>query len=379
MSVEEVTTTTSSQDAAPSGGESQAAPDTAPLETSQTDAADPGAGSTADTPPQETAPADQAKQPPLDNSKSVASSTQSQPEAVDPEAFKRLRDEKSQWGRQMAEARRQQEEMRSQLARLQQEREQASRLAQQQKLALHDYRHPDHQSKFQPILAKADIVRSQLARLQAAKAPDGLTPEQAQAWRDSQRDTILSSLSQEEQDALEQFQNHNQSFQRKLALNPAMALTEFVQPMIEQMFQRKTMEQQAYQSVDKDLSDPTLGPVLKEFQPQMMEVIDKLGGTDEAYEFAKHHALVYAQNKALSEQLASLKQQLGEAGIKAGSAATQQQLAKSKASITRDVTPRHTKTPYQVASERAAKQGMDRSSAQFFQLVRDIEAEQAGR
>ena len=252
-------------------------------------------------------------------------------------------------------------------------------MAEQQKLALHDYRHPDHAAKFQPILAKADIVRSQLAKVNSAQLPPGLAPEHEQAWRESQKQAILSTLSDEEHNALEQFQNHNQNFQRKLALNPAQALTEFVQPMLEQFFQRKTMDQQAASEVDRDFADPELGPVLTEFKPQMAEMIQKLGGTDEAYDFAKHHALVYAQNQKLSQEIARLKQQNGEANIKVGAAATQQELAKGKASITRDVTPRQTRSAYDIASERAKKQGIDRSSPPFFQLVREIEAEQAAR
>jgi len=374
-----VQTDPSTQDTAPSGGDSQAAQVTAPPEVSQTDAPVDGAGSTADKPPHESAPADPAKQPPLDNSKSVAANTQSQPEAIDPEAFKRLRDEKSSWGRQMSDARRQQEEMRSQISRFQQEREQATRLADQHKLALHDFRHPEHQAKFQPILAKADIVRAQLARLGTSKPPDGLTPEQSQMWRDSQRDAIVGTLSQDEQNAIEQFQNHNQAFQRKMALNPGQALTEFVQPMLNQFWQAKQMEQEAQSSVQRDMQDPTLGPVLKEFQEPMMEMIERLGGTDDAYEMAKHHASVYAQNRSLSSKIASLEQQLGEAGIRAGVAANQQQLAKGKASITRDVVPRATKSPYDATSDWAGKNGVSKGSPQFFQHLREIEAEQAPR
>ena len=372
-------TTDSTQDTAPSEDVSQIAPDTAPSDSGQTDAADDsGAGSQPETSPQD-APTDTDTQPTVDNSKSVASTAPSQPEVIDPESYKRLRDEKSTWGRQTAEIRRQYEETRTQLAKLQQEREQSRQMAEQQKLALHDYRHPDHAAKFQPILAKADIVRSQLAKVNSAQLPPGLAPEHEQAWRESQKQAILSTLSDEEHNALEQFQNHNQNFQRKLALNPAQALTEFVQPMLEQFFQRKTMDQQAASEVDRDFADPELGPVLTEFKPQMAEMIQKLGGTDEAYDFAKHHALVYAQNQKLSQEIARLKQQNGEANIKVGAAATQQELAKGKASITRDVTPRQTRSAYDIASERAKKQGIDRSSPPFFQLVREIEAEQAAR
>jgi len=373
----------STQAEAPSGGDSSASQTTATPAESQTSAAESGAGSTTDKPPHESAPASQSTPLPLTNSKSVAPNTQSQPEVIDPATYKALRDEKSTWGRQMADTRRQYEDTRKQLASLQQDREKANQLAQHQKLALHDPRHPDHASKFQPTLAKADIVRSQLARLNNAKPPDGLTPEQGQQWKESQREMLLGSLDESEQAALEQFQSHNQNFQRQLALNPAKALTEFVQPMLEQFFQRKNQEQQAAQSVDADMNDPISGPIIKEMQGDMMEAIQRLGGSDEAYDFVKHQAVNYARNKAVVDATVAentrLKQQLQELGVKVGVANTQQALAKGKASITRDVVPRNTESPYAIATKQAAKQGMKTDSPAFFQLIREIEADQASR
>lgn len=383
MNTEVVQDAPSTTDVAPSGGDSSASQVTATPTENQSSAADPGAGSTDNQPPHENAPADKSPPLPLTNSRPVAPNTQSQPEVIDPASYKALRDEKSTWGRQMAETRRQYEETRKQLAQLQQDREKANQLAQHQKLALHDPRHPDHVSKFQPTLAKADIVRAQLARLNNAKAPDGLTPEQGQMWKESQREMLLGSLDESEQAALEQFQTHNQNFQRKLALNAPQALTEFVGPMLEQFWRQKQSEQQAAQAVDADLADPIAGPVLKEMQGEMLDVIKRLGGTDEAYDFVKQQAVTYAHNKAYSEQVvaenARLKQQLQELGVKVGVANTQQALAKGKASITRDVVPRHTESPYQVALKQAAKDGMKTDSPQFFQLIREIEAEQASR
>ena len=88
-------TTDSTQDTAPSEDVTQIAPDTAPSDSGQTDAADDsGAGSQPETSPQD-APTDTDTQPTVDNSKSVASTAPSQPEVIDPESYKRLRDEKS--------------------------------------------------------------------------------------------------------------------------------------------------------------------------------------------------------------------------------------------------------------------------------------------
>jgi hypothetical protein len=378
MNPEQDTTTPSTQAQAPSGQDTQSAPPQAtPSEGSGGNVADAGAGTQASQaqPPARPEDADPSLTPP----KSVASTTQNQPETVDPDAFKRLRDEKSQWGRQMAEMKRNYESQRAQLAQLQQEREKAAQLAQQQKLPLYDYRHPEHATKFQPVLAKADIVRQQLAALGRAKAPEGLTPEQSEMWREQQRQNIVSALGEDEQAALEQFSQFHQSFQRDWALNPTKVLSEHVLPMIRQEMQRAQMEQQAQFAVQKDMEDPTLGPVLKEFREPMMEMIDKLGGTDEAYEMAKHHALVYAQNKSVHAENARLKQQLEALGVKANAAEAQQQLAKGRASITKDVNTRSARDPYEEAKKWAKSQGIDTMHPAFHRKHREIEAELQGR
>src|SRR3954469_14253483 len=178
---EPINTAPSNSGEAPSGGDSPAAQTSAPPVNSQPDVADTGAGSAADKPPHEGAPASQAKQPTLTNSKPVASNTQAT-EVIDPASYKALRDEKSTWGSQVAEQRPQYEETRSQLAQRQQERERAKQVADQQKLALHDPRHPEHGTKFQAIQNKADIVRDQIQRIRSQKIPDGFTPEQGAIW-----------------------------------------------------------------------------------------------------------------------------------------------------------------------------------------------------
>ena len=115
----------STQDSAPPSGDSQVAPVSAPPDSNQSDTAEAGAGSTAETPPHENVPAETAQPDSLTPPKSVASTTQS-PEVVDAESYKRLRDEKSQWGRQksqwerqIADVQKNYEQTRSQLAQFQ--------------------------------------------------------------------------------------------------------------------------------------------------------------------------------------------------------------------------------------------------------------------
>jgi hypothetical protein len=136
-------------------------------------------------------------------------------------------------------------------------------------------------------------------------------------------------------------------------------------------------QNQAADSVSRDMADPELGPVMKEMGNEMQEAIQRLGGTDEAYDFVKQQAMVYAHNRkandSLSQENARLKQQLADAGIRVGAAKAQQDLARGRASITRDVSTRQTRPAYEVASEWASKNGVDKSTAQFHQKLRELE------
>lgn len=369
--------TANTQVEAPPASESQSTPPQADSSGGEdTGAAPAGAGSPAPQAQPEAARPDGKDQKSLTPPIPVASNTQIQSnrtEPVSPEAFKRLRDEKSQWGREQAELRKQSESLRQQLAAFQQERERAAQAAEHQKLPLHDYRHPDHQTKFAPILAKADLVRDQLARI--GKAPEGFTPEQAAAWQDSQRQAIMASLSADEQTALEGFQRHGKEFVRKLQLNPTQTLHEYVMPLVKQVLQQERQQFQAQQDVDRDLNDPQLKPILEKYREPMAEMIHKLGDTDEAYDMAKHHALVYADNERVYAENARLKQQLAEAGIKVDAAKTQRELAKGRASITKDVAPRITETPYERGVKWARESNTQVGSPLFFQKVREFEAQ----
>lgn len=372
--------TTTAQVEDTSASDNQGTPTASPDTATQSDTPNASGNQAKESPP-DTARTD-GEQPSLTAPKSVAPNTQNTQDApIDPQAYKRLRDEKANWGRQMADTSKRYEEARAQIAKFQQETEQRSQLAANQKLALHDPRHPDHGTKFQGILTKADIVRQQLARINQAQPPEGLSPEQGQAWRDSQRNAIMGTLSDEEQSSLEQFNQHNQSFQRKLAINPAQAMAEYVTPMIRQEMESFFASQRAAQSVDADFNDPDTGPILQEMQGDMLEAVQRLGGTDEAYDFVKQQAVNYAKNnrmmKEVAEENARLKQQLKEAGFNSNVAAVQRTLAKGKASITRDVSVHNTRPPWEVTVEWAAKNGISKDSPKFFQHLRGLEAERA--
>ena len=356
---------------------SQGTPEAASPESSQPDADNTAADPQPNQPPANTQRADPKSS--LPNSIPVASNTHSQEEKIDPEGYKRLRDSHSQLGREAATIRKQLEEQRLQITTFQQDREKQAQFAKQQKLALHDYRHPEHATKFVPLQAKADIVRTQLSNLAKTRTPEGLTPEQGQAWREASEQALLSTLSEEEQNALAQFQQHKQNFDRRWATNPDEVLTERVIPMIREEMQRAMRETQAASDVDKDFNDPELGPVIKEMGAEMDQAIKSLGGTDEAYEFVKQQALVYAHNRKANEHLAQenarLKQQLQEAGLKIGTAKVQQNLAKGRASVTRDVSTKQTKPAYEQAAEWASKNSVDRTSVLFHQKLREFQNE----
>lgn len=344
----------------------------------QPDAPPESADAKADQPPAQQQRTDAKSSSP--NSIPVASNTQSRQgipaDAPSEDSYKRLREAHGQLNREALSVRKQLEEQRLQLTQFQQEREKNAQAAKNQKLALYDPRHPEHTSKFAPLQAKADIVRQQLQALSKTRPPEGLTPEQGQAWREASEQALLSTLTEEDQNTLSQFQQHKQSFDREWAMNPDKVLTERVIPMIRQEMQRAMMETQATASVQKDFEDPELGPILKEMGSEMNEAIQRLGGTDDAYDFVKQQAVVYAHNKKandfLSQENARLKQQLEEAGLRLGTAKTQQELAKGRASVTRDVSTKQHRDPYLLATEWAAKNRVDKTSPMFHQKLREL-------
>lgn len=345
---------------------SQASPSPSPEQATPT----PDAGSPPEQPPASPR-ADQQDQPPgsLTQPNTVASNTQ---ESVDPATFKRLRDEASTFGRERQKFQTQMEQMREQMRTYQQEREERMRLAQQQKLALHDFNHPDHVTKFQPLLNKADMINQMLDSLANAKAPDGLTPEQQAQWRDSQREMIVNQVSPEERQTLQQYRQHTQQFQRDWATNPTKVLTQHVLPMIRQEFQRIQQESQARQEVQQDLEDPALKPLIEAHREEIAQAMD--GMQKDPYTYAIHHAKVYGALEAAQAEIARLKQQNQGLDVRASAAAEQQRLAQGRASITKDIAPQASnQSAYALTKEWANKHKVDSMSDAFFTKLHEIE------
>lgn len=316
--------------------------------------------------PDEQRPDETEQQPSLTNSKPVAPT--SQPEQIDPAAYKRLRDEASEFGRYRKQMAEQLEKTRSQMAELQKFREEQMQKVEQQKLDRWDYRHPEH-NKFNNLLERASLIRQQISRV---RAPDSITdPAHREAFEANAKDAILSAISPEEREELERYQTSLQTHQREFYTNPVGALSKHVVPMIRQEIQAMFQEQQQRAEVQRDLEDPALKPLIERFGPE----IEKAMAAGTPYDQAIHYTKVYGAYESVAAENARLKQQLQSMGVKVKAADHQHQLDKGKAAITKDVSVRNTAAdPYLQAKKWARENGVDTMSAAFHQKHREYEA-----
>lgn len=325
------------------------------------------------TQPQDTTsapPADKSEAPPasLTNPKSVASTAQTTaPEAIDPAAYKRLRDESSQWGRERQRMANEMERIRQQATELQQFREESLRKAQQANLKRWDAQHPD-QRKFEDLIARRERAREQLARVRTAAIPEGLPPELHAKWRQSQEELVASDFSDAERQELAEFDRFQQEAIRGLTTNAPATIGKIVQPMIRSAFQEMIQELKMQREVMRDQEDPALKPLFERFGDDMAKAMEQ----GVPYDQAVHYTKVYGAYEAALAENARLKQQMEAMSGKVSQATVQQELAKGKASITRDVQPPKT-SAFLEARKWARENGIDTDSDAFRKKVRELE------
>lgn len=319
------------------------------------------------------AAADKGENPPasLTNPKAVAST------APDPAAAAKAaasidpaqndRDAAGRWGRERQRLLAETERMQSQMMELQQFREETMRKAEQAKLKRWDHQHPD-QRKFSDLLSRRERARQQAVRGRGIEMPEGLTPDQQRAIRKQIDDVIAGDFTPEEQAELGEFDQFQRESLHGLTTNMPATIGRIVQPMIRQQFQAMMHEMRLEREVHRDMQDPTLKPLIDRFGDDMAKAMEQ--GTP--YDQALHYTKVYgAYEQALAEN-ARLKQQLEAASGKVSEATVQQELAKGKASITRDV-----KTPprnsFLEARKWARENGHDTDSDAFRAKLRQLE------
>lgn len=219
--------------------------------------------------------------------------------------------------------------------------------------------HPDH-GKFNSMLERARTVEAQLRRV-PTMGPDGqpLAPQQVEAMKQA----IMSAISPEEQQTLQNYRENRENFQRDWFTDPQATLRPMVEQMAAEQVQKAIDKMQAQASVQQDFADPTLAPLIKEHGQDFARALQEM--PQRPYDYAKQMMMLYAENQALKAGKQSSDTQATHAG-------EQKRLAQGRAAITRD--PGAPKIdPYTAAVKEAKDRGISPASPAFTAILQKHE------
>lgn len=269
------------------------------------------------------------------------------------------------------------EQMQRKMQELEKFREQQTKLAESQKLKRWDPRHPDN-SKFADLRRRVQEARNEARQIQVPPPPEGLPPEAAAAWEKQYRagmsQHIASRFKPEEWDEYAAWEQDQQDFTARFHADPRGTLREDMRAVAQEVLQAERSRFQMEREVEQDLNDPELGPLFKEHQDEMTQVMEKLGNTDEAYEVARHMMKLFHQNQQMAKRLAEQSQQVGTVEAKAKEVSAQQAAIKRRAAT---VTAPDLKQPpqrsvWEEAKEWADKNGHSTDSEAFRQKASQL-------
>jgi signal transduction histidine kinase len=155
-----------------------------------------------------------------------------------------------------------------------------------------------------------------------------------------------------------------QNFQRDLITDPQGTLMPMVDKLVEQRMSQFIERQQAQAAVAKDFADPQLAPLIEKYRDDYAKAL----GDGVPYEYSTHMLKMHAHNQAMAAEVAKLKSELAQAGVKVESADERQRLARGEAAITRDPRP-PVRDSYELAKAEGKKRGISPDSAQFASLL----------
>lgn len=294
------------------------------------------------TSPQETQPAKEPATPTVDWSKEG------------PTLQKRYDDIRTDYNRKLNQWQQTYQQQSGQLTELQKFKQEQEQRTQAASLKPWSKLHPEH-SKFNGVLDRAKTVERQLQGIDPS-----LPPEQQAAVKNA----ILSALSPEERAQITEYRDSVQNFQRELITDPQGTLMPMVDKLVEQRMTQFMERQQAQASVAKDFADPTLAPLIEKYGDDYAKALND----GVPYEYSNHMLKMHASNQQQSAEIAKLRAELAQAGVKVESADERQRLAKGEAAITRDQR-QPVRDPYEIAKSEAKKRGFSTSSTQFASLL----------
>lgn len=320
-----------------------------------------------------------SKTPSLTSPKAVANSqqptpTQSQSQVTE-DPVKHLRDELSRRGREMAQMRSDHERVAKEAAEMRKHFDQQRQQAEQSKLNRWDPKHPDN-TKFKDVRSRIAKAQQDVRSLRAPEPPPGLSPEHQAAWRgsyiQSRKAELASQFDDKDIEDYQAWEADKADYLERLHEDPRSAQRETIRDELRAMLQEERATAEASQLVESDLSDPDLAPMMKQYGGEMMDVINRLGGTDESYDVAKHMMLLFADNQKKDKLIAEYSQRQGSMSQQVAEAKTKNDLVKRRASITVDQRPPVSRPPFIEAKEWAEKNGHSLTSDAFQKKVTDL-------
>jgi hypothetical protein len=277
---------------------------------------------------------------------------QHQPEKPAVDWEKRYRDQQSYMDRQVNQWRQRMEQQGQQMSELSKWKQEQEQRAQQAQLKPWSKAHPDN-SKFNGLLERAKVIESQLRRI-----PATLPPEQQEAMKQA----IIGALDPAEQQQIQEYRENLANFQRDFFTDPQGTLLPMVEQLAERKVQMALQKIEAQQSVQKDFTDPKLGPMVQQYKDDFAKALND----GVPYDYAKHMMGMYAELEALRNEKRTLSG-------KAAQADEQRRLAKGEASHTRD--PRSLpQDPYTLALADAKKRGVTPDSPRFASILAKYES-----
>jgi hypothetical protein len=251
----------------------------------------------------------------------------------------------------------QEQEIRQHRERVQQFERQQQEQAQRLQLKRWNKQHPEH-TQFKGLLDKSRLIQSQIQRI---KDDSQQSPESKQ-WAIQQ---IMADMKPEEVQELQAYHQNTQQFLQDFQADPHGAIAPIIQNEIQRAFQQQQQALEANQRVAQDFNDPDFSAAIATPEAKQ-EALDMLSGLQNGNLSAWD---VTKENLSLKAQLRSLNSRVGPAEQAKIQANEQSRLAKSKATVNRDVSAEAHYNPIQAAKEAAAKDGITPDMSQFAQYI----------
>ena len=260
----------------------------------------------------------------------------------DPQAeLTTLRRSNSHLGRQMSQ-------FQQELQTLRQEREQRATEAKTAALKPYHAKHPEYQANMARV-ARADGFDKAWKALPPEVQTSQLRAQMAHSMGVTNEDMALRS----------QQADHAEQVKQEMAADPdgyiERRAEEVAERKFQQLFERKTQEQQITQEIQRDLEDPLVQRYRQERPEEFQKAVNDLGGRTD---YAAHMVKLHSANTELIGVLQEKDRIIADLEAKSGMSAEQQRLLKGRVTHTREPATQLVIDPLKAARDWAKANGV---------------------